>query len=145
MMTDERKPIRVDVGVQSDRTAQDVRKPNATDQPHQEFLTPSIDIHEEPDGLILEADLPGVSEDSLAIKLEDNVLSLRGMVSRKPGENARLIHQEYRVGEYQRSFILSDDVARSEISAELKNGVLRLCLPKAERAKTRRIEIKSQS
>ena len=56
---------------------------------------------------------------------------------------AQLVHEEYRLGDYHRSFILSDEVDRERITAELKNGVLRLFLPKAERARTRRIEIKS--
>ena len=54
-----------------------------------------------------------------------------------------MLHEEYRPADFYRSFILSDEVERERISAELKNGVLRLTLPKAERAKTRRIEIKS--
>ncbi len=58
-------------------------------------------------------------------------------------EGARALHEEYQVGDFYRSFILSDEVERTRITADLKNGVLRLTLPKAERAKTRRIEIKS--
>jgi HSP20 family protein len=105
--------------------------------------TPSIDIHETPDGLILEADLPGVAQDGVTIQLEDNVLNLTAKVQpTAPGES-RLIHEEFRQGDFQRSFILSDEVDRERISAELKNGVLRLTLPKAERAKTRRIEVTS--
>lgn len=107
------------------------------------YQTPLIDIHEGPDGLILEADLPGATEDGVAIQLEDNVLSLHARVPSPVPDGARLLHEEYRVGDYYRSFILSDEVERGRISAELKNGVLRLTLPKAERAKTRRIEIKS--
>jgi HSP20 family protein len=106
-------------------------------------FTPLIDIHEGPEGLILEADLPGASESSVSIQLEDNVLSLLAKVLSPAPEGARVLHEEYRVGDFHRSFILSDEVERSKITAELKNGVLRLNLPKAERAKTRRIEIKS--
>jgi HSP20 family molecular chaperone IbpA len=109
----------------------------------QVYFTPLIDIHEGPDGLILEADLPGASEHGLRIQLEDNVLSLHAHVDAPAPEGARPLHEEYRVGDFCRSFILSDEVERSRITAELKNGVLRLTLPKAERAKTRRIEIKS--
>jgi HSP20 family protein len=111
--------------------------------PMQHTNTPLIDIHEGPDGLILEADLPGVTEDHLNIHLEDNVLVLQAKVPSPFPEGARVLHEEYRVSDFYRSFILSDEVERSRISAELKNGVLRLVLPKAERAKTRRIEIKS--
>lgn len=105
--------------------------------------TPLIDIHEGPDGLILEADLPGADESSIGIQLEDNVLSLHARVSQPAPEEARLLHEEYRVGDFYRSFILSDEVERSKITAELRNGVLCLNLPKADRVKTRRIEIKS--
>jgi len=105
--------------------------------------TPPIDIHEGPEGLILEADLPGVSEGQLSIQLEDNVLSLHARMDAPAPEGARVLHEEYRPGDFYRSFILSDEVERSKISAELKQGVLKLTLPKAERAKTRRIEIKT--
>jgi HSP20 family molecular chaperone IbpA len=105
--------------------------------------TPLIDIHEGPDGLVLEADLPGVSENDVTIQLEENVLNLHARVTSPVPEGARVLHEEYRPGDYARAFILSDEVERSRIAAELKNGVLRLTLPKAERAKTRRIEIKS--
>jgi HSP20 family protein len=105
--------------------------------------TPPIDIHEGPEGLVLEADLPGVSEGQLSIQLEDNVLSLHAKVDAPAPDDARVLHEEYRPGNFYRSFILSDEVERSKISAELKNGVLKLTLPKAERAKTRKIEIKT--
>jgi HSP20 family molecular chaperone IbpA len=117
-----------------------------TDEEHREargYQTPLIDIHEGPDGLILEADLPGATENNLHIELEDNVLSLHARLAAPAPEGARVLYEEYRVGDYYRSFILSDEVERSKITAELKNGVLRLVLPKAERAKTRRIEVKS--
>jgi HSP20 family protein len=107
------------------------------------YQTPSIDIHEGPDGLVLEADLPGATESDVSIQLEHNVLVLHAKVASSVPEGARLLHEEYRSVDYYRSFILSDEVERSRITAELKNGVLRLVLPKAERAKTRRIEIKS--
>lgn len=109
----------------------------------QVYFTPLIDIHEGPDGLVLEADLPGATDQGLNIQLEDNVLSLHAHVASPAPEGARALHEEYRVGDFCRSFILSDEVERSRISAELRNGVLRLTLPKAERAKTRRIEIRS--
>jgi HSP20 family protein len=117
-----------------------------TEQAHTEqaeAYIPPIDIHESPDGLKLEADLPGATEQSLQIQLEDNVLSLYAKVDSPAPQGARLVHEEYRLGDYRRSFILSDEVDRDRIVAELKNGILTLLLPKAERARTRRIEIKS--
>jgi HSP20 family molecular chaperone IbpA len=109
----------------------------------QAAFTPPIDIHEGADGLTLEADLPGATENNLFIQLEDNVLSLHARVESPVTEAARLLHEEYRLGDYYRSFILSDEVDRDRITAELNNGVLRLFLPKADRARTRRIEIRS--
>jgi len=137
--------IRVNVGRPTAEPSQQQAAPQHAEvmaAPHATH-TPLIDIHEGPDGLVLEADLPGVTESSVNILLEDNVLALHAQVPQPVPEGARLLHEEYRVGDYQRSFILSDEVERSRITAELKNGVLRLTLPKAERAKTRRIEIKS--
>jgi HSP20 family molecular chaperone IbpA len=105
--------------------------------------TPPIDIHEGPDGLTLEADLPGANERNLRIELEENVLSLYARIDSSVPEGARLIHEEHRVGDFHRSFILSDEVDRDRITADLKNGALRLLLPKGERARARRIEIKA--
>jgi len=139
-------PIRVAVGPMPANGTSNVgpapQQPSAA-KPVQPAQTPFIDIHEGPDGLVLEADLPGVSQDNVAIHLEDNVLTLSAKVSHPVPPEAKLLHEEYRQGDYHRSFILSDEVDRDRISAELKNGILRLILPKAERAKTRKIEIKS--
>jgi len=135
--------IRVRVGVGA--APADPEAPNAAEdlQKHPEAYTPPIDIHEGPEGLILEADLPGATEQNLNVQLEDNVLSLHAKIDSPVPEGAQLMHEEYRLGDYRRSFILSDEVDRDRITAELKNGVLRLFLPKAQRSRTRRIEIKS--
>ena len=75
---------------------------------------------------MLEADLPGVTEDNLFIQLEDNVLSLHARIESPGARGCRALHEEYRLGDYYRSFILSDEVDRERITAELRNGVLRL-------------------
>jgi HSP20 family molecular chaperone IbpA len=144
-MNPQLQSIRVAIGGLDSPNPDRPKQQAAPQPPRRETQTPLIDIHEEPDGLILEADLPGVTDDSVSVQLEDNVLSLQARVGPGVSDGARLIHEEYRVVEYQRSFILSDEVDRARISAELKNGVLRIRLPKAERAQARRIEIKSQS
>jgi HSP20 family molecular chaperone IbpA len=134
--------IRVMVGTQP---AQAAPQGPATEPEHEtrHAFTPPIDIHEGPEGLTLEADLPGATENNLFIQLEDNVLSLHARIESPVPEGARLVHEEYYVGDYYRSFILSDEVDRERITAELKNGVLRLVLPKSDRARSRRIEIRS--
>ncbi len=134
--------IRVRIGPQSPEPD----GPQATHSASQELrqgYTPPIDIHEEPDGLTLEADLPGATDQNLRIQVEENVLHLYARIDSPAPEGARLVHEEYRLGDYRRSFILSDEVDRERITAELKNGVLRLFLPKGQRARTRKIEIKS--
>jgi HSP20 family protein len=133
--------IRVNVGGPQDEPG--IGDSAQTHSDPAEAYVPPIDIHEAPDGLKLEADLPGATEQSLRIQLEDNVLSLYAKVDSPAPEGARLLHEEYRLGDYRRSFILSDEVDRERIAAELNNGVLTLFLPKAERARTRRIEIRS--
>jgi HSP20 family molecular chaperone IbpA len=143
MSTDNRS-IPVAVGRPAPQEAEGPRaNPAEVIDPNRVYHTPLIDIHEGPDGLVLEADLPGVTEGYVSIQLEDNVLSLHARPGNPAPEGARVLHEEFHVGDFDRSFILSDEVERSRITAELRNGVLRLNLPKAERAKTRRIEIKS--
>jgi HSP20 family molecular chaperone IbpA len=134
--------IRVTVGHHSPRPASAEAFPESGREPNKAF-TPPIDIHEGPDGLVLEADLPGATEGNVLIQLEDNVLCLRARIEPPAPGGARTLHEEYHVGDYYRSFILSDEVDRERITAELRNGVLRLVLPKADRARSRRIEIRS--
>ena len=88
-------------------------------------------------------DLPGVTDEGLTVQLEDNVLSLFATAARPAFEGARIVHEECRPGAFVRSFILSDEVDRSRITAALSNGVLRIVLPKAERMRPRRIDVTS--
>lgn len=141
-MSDDHPSIRVSVGASGGRSGEPNR-PIEPDLASTPAFAPPIDIHDGPEGLTLEADLPGATEETLLVQLEDNVLSLSARIDSTAPEGARLIHQEYHVGDYQRSFILSDEVDRDRITAELKNGVLKVFLPRADRAKARRIEIKS--
>ncbi|MCI0395315.1 MAG: Hsp20/alpha crystallin family protein [Chloroflexi bacterium] len=106
---------------------------------------PNVDIFETGDRVILLADMPGVSEDSLDITLEKNVLTIRGYTAAQAPEGFQPAYAEYGVGNYERTFALSDEVDRNQIEATIKNGVLRLEMPKAETAKTRKITVKAQS
>lgn len=109
----------------------------------QVVFTPPIDIYETNEGLILQADLPGVSSDSLELQVQDNKLSLFGKVSLSIPPEARLIHQEYQVGHFLRSFILSDEVDHERISAKLTQGVLEVILPRHAKPEPRRIQIQT--
>ena len=104
-------------------------------------FTPPIDIYETDEGLILRADLPGVSLDTLELQVQDNKLTLFGRMEQIVPENARLLHQEYETGDFLRSFILSDEVDHQHIAAKLNNGVLEVVLPKADKPEPRRIPV----
>lgn len=106
---------------------------------------PRVDIYETDDAVILLADLPGVSEDDVDITLEKNVLTITGYVAATQREGYSLTYNEYSEGDYERTFALSDEVDRNRIEAVMKNGVLRLTLPKSEELKTRKIAVKSAS
>lgn len=105
------------------------------------LFNPPIDIYETPDGLVLYADLPGVDSEGLDLQVQNNRLTLFGRVTTDAPESAQMLHQEYHVGDFLRSFILSDEVDHERIQAKLTNGVLRVELPRAPRAKPRRIEV----
>lgn len=105
--------------------------------------TPPIDIFETDAGLVLRADLPGVTAESLELQVQDNKLTLFGRVEADLPPEDRLVHQEYQVGDFLRSFILSDDVDHERITARFIDGVLELTLPRAERAKPRKIEVRT--
>lgn len=117
--------------------------PAATSGPRW-FCTPPIDIYENDVGLVLQADLPGVASDQLELQIQDNRLTLLGRVAPQAPENARLIYQEYRVGDYLRSFILSEDVDHERITAKFADGVLQVTLPRAIKAEPRRIQIRAE-
>ncbi len=104
-------------------------------------FTPPIDIFEVEEGLVLEADLPGVSSETLELQVQDNKLTLFGRVAPQIEGNARVLHQEYQVGDYLRSFILSDEVDHDRITAKMNNGVLHLFLPRVQRGEPRRIPV----
>jgi len=103
------------------------------------YVTPAVDIYETHEGLVVKADLPGVAKEGLDLRVENNLLTIRGRADHAaPGEP---LYREYELAHYSRQFELSDKVDQLKISAELKNGVLTLNLPKAEEVKPRRIDV----
>lgn len=130
----------------TDRT-RDIAKKEA-DTPHgvertkpRRVFKPDVDIIERKDDTLLIADVPGVDEHSLDITLEKNIITIRGTVKPSIPDGFRLIYGEYEEGDYERAFTLSDEVDKDKIEATIKNGVLRLVLPKAAAAKTRKIAV----
>ena len=107
------------------------------------LLTPPVDIFENSDAITVLADMPGVKADQLAIDLHDGVLTITGHVTPTDGQKEAAVLHEYPTGTFQRSFTLSEAIDQAEIQATLKHGVLRLRLPKVERAKARQIAIQT--
>lgn len=102
-------------------------------------IRPAVDIYETEEGLNLLADLPGVDKDGLSIDLDQGVLTLRGDV--EDTGRGKSLHQEFVLGSYYRRFTLPRELDFDKVSAELKDGVLRLSMPKSEAAKPRKIDI----
>jgi len=103
---------------------------------------PAVDIFETPQALVLVADMPGVSGDKVTLDLKENLLTIHGEVTPAPEKETRLA-QEYAIGDYYREFQVGELIDKNKIEATVKNGVLTLTLPKAEKAKPRRIEVKT--
>jgi len=106
-------------------------------------LVPPTDIYETKDGVVMLLDMPGADPESLDVTLEKRELTIsaRSMISAPQGYTP--VYVEYREGNYERAFTLSDQVDSERIDAMLKDGVLRLNLPKAPAAQARKIEVKS--
>ena len=104
-------------------------------------FTPDVDIFETDLSLTLLADMPGVKSDSLSVDLRDDTLTITGRVqpTRKEGENPLIV--EYETGTYYRQFSLSEIIDQEKIDAQLKNGVLRLTLPKVAKTVPRKIVV----
>lgn len=104
---------------------------------------PSVDIVEKKDDIILYADMPGVDQSSIDITLEKNELTLHGTVDVEIPERHRLVYSEYGVGDYHRVFTLSDEVDKDRIHATVRDGVLKLVLPKITAARTKKISVQA--
>ena len=107
------------------------------------IFIPRADIYEAGDQIVVVVDLPGAREDQIDITLEKNVLTLHAAVDPQPMVGYSLSFAEYEIGDYQRSFKLSDEVDQNKIEATFSDGVLRMYLPKAEAAKAKKIMIQS--
>lgn len=102
---------------------------------------PVTDIFETDAALVLALEMPGVDRENINVKLESGVLTIAGEINFAKYEGLYPVYTEYNVGNYARSFQLSSDIDQDRISAELKDGVVMLTLPKAEKAKPRKIKV----
>ena len=126
-------------------TIQENEKQSATNgAPEQMFesnYTPRFDIWEGEEELLLHGDLPGVSADDLDIRFENRELTIRGKV--RPRYEGEYLSREYGIGDFHRTFTVGEAIDAEQISAEMRGGVLTLRMPKSEKVKPRRIEVKA--
>ena len=104
---------------------------------------PTTDIFETENALMVVMEMPGVVKEHANITVEDNVLTVTGRIDFSKYEKLQPVYTEYNIGHFQRSFSLApSSIDEHRITAEMKDGVLTLTLPKAERVKARKIELK---
>lgn len=104
---------------------------------------PRVDIYETDDDIFAVADMPGVDDKSVEITLEKNILTINGFVEPEQSDKYALAYAEYEMGDYERSFKLSNEIDQEKIEATVKDGVLHLRMPKAGPAKARKINVKA--
>ena len=104
---------------------------------------PPVDIFEDDAGITVIADLPGVSRDKLSVRVDAQELLIEATASSSVPSGMEMIYGEAQLALFRRQFNLSRELDASRIDAQLKDGVLRLTIPKSEEAKPRRIEVKT--
>ena len=107
------------------------------------YYTPLVDVVENDEAFVFQADLPGVKAGDVDVSFENGVLTIEAKVQPRQPAGHRYVWREYGVGHFYRSFTLGTPVNVEGIRAELKNGVLELYVPKTEHARPRKIQIKS--
>ena len=118
------------------------QKPASRDQDaRRRTYVPAVDILDGADAVEVIADMPGIDEKNTEVDLERNVLTLRGTFELEPPEGFNLMYQEYRSGDYERSFTLGSEIDRDGIEATARNGTVHIRLPKAKEAQPRKIPV----
>jgi HSP20 family protein len=111
--------------------------------PQQPAVIPPVDVYEDASGITLLADLPGVPRERLNVRVDGDTLVLEATADTTGPQHMELVYGEAQVPAYRRRFTLSRELDTTRIEAQLKDGVLRLVLPKAEEARPRKIAIQA--
>ncbi len=117
---------------------------NAERMERRPVYLPATDVYERDDALVVVADMPGVTEKDIEINLDNDVLTLTGRAEFAEPAGFDALYGEFEAGQYERVFTLSEDVDREGIKATIKNGVLRVTLPKSEKVKPRKITVQAE-
>ncbi len=114
---------------------------STAEQDPQRAVLPAVDVFEDASGITLLADMPGVPKEQLELKVEGDALLIEGGVQPRTPDGLEAIYAEVRVPRYRRAFTLSRELDTTRIEANLKDGVLRLSIPKQAHAQPRRINV----
>ena len=121
-----------------------VQSNGAEDTKAHPVYVPRTDIYESKENLLLLTDMPGVEQKSVDITLERNILTIVGRVNVPTVEGYKLTYSEFGIGDFRRVFTLSKEIDRDGIQASMKDGVLKLILPKSQRAIPKKISIENR-
>ncbi|OLS52763.1 Hsp20/alpha crystallin family protein [Rhodovulum sulfidophilum] len=128
----------------TEMTAPDKRPADAPETaPGGRIYRPLADIAERDGTVTLLLEMPGVAAPDVEIALENRVLTIRGHAGTARPGRLQLVHAEYGEGDYERAFTLSEDIDPDRIAAEMKDGLLRVTLPRAEAAQPKKIAVRS--
>jgi HSP20 family protein len=129
------------VQTSSSSSAATTRQQGAQQPQPQPHVVPPVDVFETESAITLLADLPGVQRDQLQVRVDGDSLVLEATASTVGPENLQLVVGEAQLPTYRRQFTLSRELDSGRIEAQLRDGVLRLTIPKAEEARPRRIQV----
>ena len=118
----------------------EVQKKGEEMRPGPVFI-PAVDILENQNEIMVLADMPGVDGKDVNVDLENDVLTIRGAVSPLEGGKEAPVYREFNWGDYYRQFTLAEVIDQEKIAAKMEDGVLRLTLPKKEKAKPKKIQV----
>ena len=131
------------VQTQSSSSVAEASGRQAPQQAQQRAVVPPVDVFEDEASITLLADLPGVARDQLHVRVDGDTLVLEATANSSGPDDMELVYGEAQCPAYRRQFTLSRELDAARIEAQLREGVLRLTIPKAEAAKPRRIEVRS--
>ena len=129
------------VQTSSSATPAATREQQPQQQQQQRTVVPPVDVFEDESSITLLADLPGVARDQLHVRVDGDSLVLEATASTVGPGNLELVYGELQCPAYRRQFTLSRELDTQRIEAQLRDGVLRLTIPKAEEARPRRIQV----
>lgn len=105
---------------------------------------PPVDIYERQDRIVVVAEMPGLDESSIDVHFEKDILLIKGQVKQNKREGFKPVYSEYGMGDYERSFSVPEGIDVERIEASIKNGLLTVTLPKAQRPESRQIKVNVQ-